>query len=244
MPHIKQPAEQKIWAFDFSPSLGGETITAIDAATVTQRGLVAEVVALEIGAQQFDLQQVRLRLDGGTDGETYLVAVRVIDTAEQMHELEAEFIVLDLGFAIPTIASPYLSAQAFVERLGLDETIRLTDTIGNGRIEVPRLATALADAQAEVDSYLAARHATPLATVPALITTIVFNLAVANLWRGEMPGSVKDRRDNAQRQLRDMRDGKITIPGAALLAPAEASDAPVLFTTTERLFTRDSMRGL
>lgn len=244
MPHIKQPAEQKIWGFDFSPSLAGETITAIAAITITPRGLVAPVTPLSIGAQDFDLGQVRLRLDGGTDGETYLVAVRVTDAAEQTHELDAEFTVLDLGFAIPNVTSPYLSAQAFVERLGLDEAIRLTDTIGNGRIEVARLATALADAQAEADSYLAGRHAVPLSTVPALIAMIVFDLAVARLWRGELPESVRDRRDNAQRQLRDIAAGKITIPGAATLAPAQASDTPVLFVTSERLFSRDTMRGL
>jgi phage gp36-like protein len=244
MPEIKQPSEDLVYDFDFTGQMGGETIAQLISAVVTPRGAVAELLPLDIVDQGFSGRNARIRLEGGTDGETYLVTMLVSDSAGQRYELDAEFAVINFGFQVPTIASPYLSAQAFVERLGLDEAIRLTDTIGNGRIEVPRLATALADAQAEVDSYLAARHATPLATVPALITMIVFNLAVANLWRGELPESVRDRRDNAQRQLRDMAAGKITLPGAALLAPAEASDAPVLFSTTDRLFTRDSMKGL
>lgn len=244
MRQLKQPAEQLVWEYDFAPRLGtGGTIASIAAATVTARGLVTAVTPLTIGAQAISGQQVRLRLDGGTDGEAYLVMVRVLDAAGQTHELDAEFVVINFGFEVPTVTSPYLSAQAFVERLGLDEAIRLTDTIGTGRIEVARLATALADAQAEVDGYLAAKYTTPLATVPALVATMVHDLAVARLWSSEAPAGVTERRNAVRRQLLDIVKGAMTLPGADLLTAATVNETPVLFEGGDRLFTRDTLRG-
>ncbi len=253
MRQLKQPSEQLVYEFDFSARLGtGGTVASIAAATVTARGLVTAVTALTIGAQGIAGAKVRLRLDGGTDGETYLVVVLITDTAGQEHELDAEFVIVNFGFEVPSVTSPYLTAQAFVDRIGLDEAIRLTDTIGNGRIEVARLATALADAQADVDGYLAVKYVTPLATVPALITTIVYDLAVARLWGDKAPAGVIDVRDRAQQKLRDLAKGLITLPGAAALTPATVNDTPVLFVNGtdaaanlagDRLFSRITLRG-
>lgn len=248
----KQPAEQLIWEYDFSPRLGTGTISSIVAATVTPLGLVTQVTALTIGSQAFAGQAVRVRLDGGTDGERYAVAVRILDSAGQTHELDAEFAVIAFGFDVPTIASPYLSAQAFVDRMGIDDAVRLTDVSGTGRIDVARLRTALADAQAEADGYLAGRFATPLApppggagnwSVPPLVTTIIYDLAVARLWRADLPQAVADAQAAARAQLRDIAKGTITLPGAALLTPAEASPQPVLYSGPERQFTIGKMAG-
>lgn len=245
MRQLKQPAEQLVFEYDFSARLGASgTIASIAAATVTARELVTVVTPLTIGAQAVSGQKVRLRLDGGTDGETYLVAVRVLDAAGQTHELDAEFVIINFGFEVPTVASPYLSAQAFVERIGLDEAIMLTDTIGSGRIEVQRLANALNDAQSEAEGYLAAKYEMPLSPVPALVTTIVFDLVVARLWGKELPAAVKDRRDEALRKLRDISKGTLVLTGSATLAPATSNPAPVLFTASDRLFSRDMLKGL
>lgn len=244
MRQLKQPAEQLVYEFDFAARLGsGGTIASIAAATVTPRGLVAVVTPLSIGAQGIAGQQVRLRLDGGTDGETYLVMVRVLDGAGQTHELDAEFFIIAFGFEVPTLTSPYLSAQAFVERVGLDDAIRLTDTIGTGRIEVARLQGALTDAQAEVDGYLAAKYLTPLSTVPALVSTMVYDIALARLWGGAPPAGVTEARNNARKQLLDIAKGMLTLPGAELLTAATVNENPVLVVTGDRLFTRDTLRG-
>lgn len=244
MSQIKQPGESLIFEFDFTPRIGAGELTGVVDALVTPAGRVAEVLALTIAATDVLGQMVRLRLNGGTDGETYLVAVRAVDAASQIHKLEADFAVVDLGFEIPTISSPYLSASAFVNRIGLDEAISLTDTTGAGRIETARLATALADAQAEVDGYLAAHYQTPLSTVPAQIATFVHDLALARLYRSEPPAGVIDRRDRARQQLRDLAKGLITLPGAAALTPAETNDTPVLISTGTRLFSRSTLAGL
>jgi len=243
MPHLKQPAERLIYEFDFSPRLGTQAIASIVSATVTPRGRVPEVAAFSIGAQAFAGQAARLRLDGGTDGESYLITLTVTDDTGQTHEIDAEFAVVDFGFEVPTLVSPYLSAQQFVDRMGLDDTVRITDITGNGRIDAPRLTNALADAQAETDGYLAGLYAVPLAAVPALIAAIVFDLAVARLWTGELPASVRERRDSAQRQLRDIAKRVIVLPDAAALAQAEISAAPVLLVGGDRLFSRETLKG-
>lgn len=243
MPSLKQPSEVLVYDFDFAARLGGETIASLVGVQVAPRGRVPEISGLAVAETAFAGQAARLRLTGGTDGEIYLVTIQVLDGVGQQYELDAEFAVVDMGFAVPEGGVAYLSAQAFVDRMGLDEALRLTDIIGNGRIDGPRLATALSDAQAEVDGYLAGLYAVPLSTVPALIAAIVFDLAVARLWTGNLPEGVKERRERAQRQLSDIAKRIVTLPGAAQLVPADASPAPLLFQTTERLFTRDRLRG-
>jgi len=243
MAEIKQPAEDLVYAFDFSSRLGDETIVSIEAATVLARGLVAEIQPLVIADKAAEGQSARVRLQGGTDGETYLVTLRIADTGAQVYELDAEFAVAQQAFVVPDGGSDYLSAQAFVDRIGLDEALALTDLQGQGRIDASRLLTALGDAQAEVDGYLAGRYAVPLGTVPPVIAAIVFDLAVARLWRANLPEGVADRRDRAQRQLVDIAKGVMTLPGAAGLPATADNVTPVLFQPGEtRLFGRGRLQ--
>lgn len=238
---VKQPFETANLSLAF-----GQLLASIDSTVVLARRLVAGAPLVLLDASIAGDETVVVELGGGADGERYLVTVRATGASGDLLEREAELAVIDFTGAVPAAASPYLSAQAFVDRLGLDEAVALTAvevSAASPRIDTARLQSALDDAQAEVDGYLAGRYATPLSAVPALVTTIVFDLAVARLWRAELPEGVKDRRDRAQAQLRDLAKGVLTLAGAAGLDPAALAPAPVLIETTERLFTRKTLRG-
>lgn len=243
---IKQPFETIVLALPFSVAT-----TTIVSVVAEARGMVPAGAALSIDSSAIiagadatsSIGDIAVTLSGGADGERYLITVRATDAGGGAMEREVELAVVDLSWAVPTLASPYLSAAAFVERLGLDDAIRLTATTDGNRIDAARLQRAIDDAQGETDSYLAARYAVPLSPVPALVTTIVFDLTVARLWTAELPQGVADRRDRAQQQLRDIAAGKVTIPGAAGLTPAATASEPVLFQGNDRMFSRTSMRG-
>ena len=235
---IKQPFE----TIDLAVAFAGSAPAAIGTVTVAAKGLVAVVTPLTVTGTAIAGSAVLVSLSGGTDGERYLVTVRATDAAGEAREAEAELGVVDFGWAVP-VTTGYLTAQALVERLGLDETIRLTDEAGIGRIDTPRLANAITDAAAEADGYLAARFTTPIAPVPQLVATIVYDLAVARLYRGGLPADVKDRADVARDQLKSLAKGTMTLPGASAIAPAAASPTPVLVDLPERVFTRDSLKG-
>lgn len=243
MPQIKQPGESRIYPFDFANRLGGETIASISAAGVTPRGRVVQVAPLTIAAQAAAASEVRLQLAGGTDGEIYSVRVAVLDTAGQTHEIEGEIIVADLAWTVPDGAAAYLTIQAFVDRAGYDASVRMTDEFGTGKIDKARIGAALADAQAEIDGFLATRYTVPLNPVPPQIATILYDLASARLRGDELPAAVKDRLDAARRQLRDIATGLTTLPNAALQTAATTTDAPVLWSSGKKLFGRANLAG-
>jgi phage gp36-like protein len=236
---IKQPFETLVLALPFPAAP-----VSIVSVTSVARGLVPGGAALVIDSSTIVGNTVEVRASAGADGERYLITARAMIGGAVPTEREAELGVIDLSWAVPALSNPYLTAAGFVERLGLDDAIRITATSDGTRIDAARLQRAIDDAQGEAESYLASRYTTPLSPVPAMITTIVYDLAVARLWTAELPAGVADRRDRAQQQLRDISTGKVTIPGAAALTPAATAPEPVLFQGNDRVLSRTSLRGL
>lgn len=241
MPQIKQPAEQLIFSFDFAQRLGAETITAIQSVTITPRGRVAQVTALSIGTQAFAGSEARLRIDGGTDGETYLVRLRVTDSAGQSHELDTEFDVLDLTWTVPDVSTTYVTLTDFVARFGIEETVRLTDEAGSGRIDKARITGALVDAQAMAEGWLAGRFSLPITPTPPLVATAILDLAMLRLHRGEAPAGVTSAGKQAILTLEALGKGTMTLPGSA--TPATAPADPVVYATSGRQFNSDTLAG-
>jgi len=236
---IKQPFETLALGLGFS-----EPMASVSDVAVAPRGLVAAGPALVAGAPVVDGLTITLPLSGGTDGERYLITVQAAAASGELLEREAEVAVVDLTWAVPEGGTSYLTVASFVERTGLDLAVRISDTEGSGRIEAARLGKALADASAEVESYLAARFALPIATVSPLLEGLVFDIALARLWTGDAPESVRDRATAATARLRDLAKGLITLPGAAALTPADASPAPVLTDVAQgAFFSRDRLRS-
>lgn len=240
-PHFKQPAEALIWEWDFAAKTG-EAIQSIAAVTIAARGRVAEVAALAASDQGFDGQRVRVQLEGGTDGESYLVTVRIVDAGGQEAELDAEFLCADLGWIAPDGTTPYLTIAEMVEAFGYEELVRLTDELGTRRIDKARLIAAIMSAQAEADGYLASRYTVPLtAPIPLLLKNAVRDRARFKLYNQEAPEGVKTAAADALRTLRDLATGTMKLPQAET-PPATSSD-PVMWHSGGRTYPPGSLDG-
>jgi len=127
-----------------------------------------------------------------------------------------------------------------LEQIAESELIELTDDAGSGSIDASVVSRAIADADAEIDSYCGTRYTLPFSPVPVMIRKLSVDIAIYNLYTRrstlKMPEERQKRYDNAVRFLRDVAKGLITL-GAD--APAEPDDGLPQATKTkdDRVFT-------
>lgn len=106
---------------------------------------------------------------------------------------------------------PYATLQHLVERFGEDELIRLSDRAGSGAIDAGVVDGKLADADAEIDGYLAGRYTLPLATVPVALRRIGCDIARYHLYDDRVTEAVQKRYDDAIKFLRMVAKGEVQL---------------------------------
>lgn len=111
----------------------------------------------------------------------------------------------------------YFSRQDYIDRHGEEELRQLTDRNNDGPDDAEVLAAAVADADAEIDSYIGARYTLPLATVPPLLSRVARELVRYSLFDQRAPEEVRLRYQRAIKLLEGIRDGTVSLG----LAPAE-----------------------
>jgi len=142
---------------------------------------------------------------------------------------------------------PY-STLTDIKKLIPEETvIQLTDDENTGAVVESRVTEAIAQADAEIDSYCGGRYTVPFATVPDIVKKISVDIAIYNLYSRkveELPETRSDRYKNAIRQLEGISKGLISI-GEADAPPASTSEGGPETNKTEddRIFTRDKLGG-
>ncbi len=234
---LKQPSEEVRQRVHFA---GLVAVVAVSAVEVTGRGAVTGPV-LEASAT-VAAGLVDVILSGGSDGDQYLVTVRAEGDNGQIAEAELEVAVVDATWTMPDGGAPYLTISEFVKRFGLSESVRMTDGVGDGRIDRDYLVSALVDAQGIVEAHIADRYALPLSTVPQVIKTWIGDMARARLYPGGAPEGVEKASAQAVRMLEHIRDGKMTLPGGSSLQEASTSDSPILHHSGGRTYP-DNLRG-
>ena len=123
--------------------------------------------------------------------------------------------------------------------------LQLTDDDSLGVIDEAKVTEAIAAADGEIDSYCAARYTVPFDPAPAIIGKYSVDIAIYNLYSRiveTIPDTRNDRYKNAIRALEQIAKGVITL--GQVPAPPEKSSAAAEITSSTRLFTRDSMKGL
>ena len=228
---IKQPAETIHEPMTFG---GVATISALISVGAVSRGLVAGSAALTVTTVLF-ADALTLEISGGTDGELYLITAIADDDDDQRREEEVEVSVIDYSWAMPDGGAPMLSIADFVAMFTLEEVVRITDHLGNGRIGKDLLVGALVAAQAQVEAHISARYQLPLSTVPELIRTAIADIARARLYTGEAPKGVGDQAKAALRTLERIQSGAMPLPGAPPAAAA-TSETPILFHSGGRAY--------
>ncbi len=84
-----------------------------------------------------------------------------------------------------------------------------------------QLEAALADAQAEAESAVAARYALPLAAAPRLLVRLVVDRAMFHLYGDVVPKELRSRRQGSQALLKAIRAGErlLVAPDGTPLRP-------------------------
>jgi phage gp36-like protein len=135
------------------------------------------------------------------------------------------------------------ATQADLEtRFGTEELAQRTDRINGSVIDASVISRALADAEAEIDGYLAKRYQLPLATVPAVLGRIACDLARYYLYDDRVIEVVRKRYEDAVRLLKAMASGEVKLDAAEALEPA-VSGIAVTSRSPERIFNADGLAG-
>jgi len=141
---------------------------------------------------------------------------------------------------------PYASQQDLIDRFGELEIIQLTDrdNVPPEAIGTDVVDRALADADALIDSYLAAHYALPLSSAPPSLVKAAADIARFYLWgdRADPKGAIRAAHDDAVRWLERLSKGLVSLEiDGASPPPAPTGDARVSGSTP--VFSRDSLRG-
>lgn len=138
----------------------------------------------------------------------------------------------------------YCTKADILEQLDEDILIQLTDDDDLGVVDDDVVTRAIADADAEIDSYCGTRYSVPLSPVPAIIRKFSVDIAIYNLYarRKGAPEDRQKRHDNAIKFLVNVSTKKVSLgaddPDGA---PPDANAPEIDYST--RIFTRDKMKG-
>lgn len=135
----------------------------------------------------------------------------------------------------------YATLAEMITRFGEPELVQRTDPIEGVAINTVLLGNALADADAEIDSYLAVRYTLPLAGTPVVLVRLASDIARYRLYDDGVPETVRQRYEDAVSLLKRMASGDVLLVGQAAAAVAGVETACHEFTP--RQITDDSTRG-
>ena len=121
---------------------------------------------------------------------------------------------------------PYTTEASMTAQFSKKELAELTQTDNIPEIDSAVLDRAIAEADAEIDSYLSLRFATPLTVVPGRIRDISGDIARYRLYDRTAPDMVAERYNNAIRDLIALRDGKLNLPG--IVERSASDESPVV----------------
>ncbi len=126
-----------------------------------------------------------------------------------------------------------------------EELIALTDDEALGAVNQGRVDEAIAQADAEVDSYCAVRYSVPVTPVPELLKKLSVDIAVYALYSRtvqSVPEVRAERYRSAIRQLEGISKGTLTL-GVEQAQTADSSGAETNKTSDTSVFNRSGMEG-
>lgn len=146
---------------------------------------------------------------------------------------------------------PYATETHLRDRYGDVSLLQLADRDRDGSADPAVIARALADADAEIDGYLAARYPVPVTPAPPRLTDLACSIAWFKLHAQGVAKDGPERMayDDAVAYLVRVARGEVALPGVAAGAggagaPAAAAGSGAARSGAGRVFSRDSLRGL
>lgn len=135
----------------------------------------------------------------------------------------------------------YATQADLVDRFGEPELAQRTDRTNGAVIDTVVLGRALADADAEIDSYLATRYTLPLASTPVVITRLACDMTRYRLYDDGVSETVRVRYQDAVSLLKRLASGEVQLAGMAAVAVAGVEQAYHSFEP--RQMSADNLRG-
>lgn len=105
----------------------------------------------------------------------------------------------------------YVSLADLVDRYGEEEIAQRSDRAAGVTIDAAVVGQAIADAEAEIDAWLAARYALPLPTVPAVLKRVAAAMARYHLWEQQASERVRQDYEDARRLLEAISRGRVAL---------------------------------
>lgn len=136
----------------------------------------------------------------------------------------------------------YATVQELETRLGGAEAlVTLADRDGDGVADAELVERALADAAAEIDSYLAGRYALPLPTAPAVLVRLACDMAVYRItcdYGQGLTEEIRQRYEDAVSWLKRAASGDVSLGLPPQQQPAQTAAVPGLVSGKRRAFAR------
>ena len=133
----------------------------------------------------------------------------------------------------------YCTKTDILEQIEEDVLIQLTDDDDAGVVDEGKVTRAIADADAEIDSYCGTKYDVPFSTVPVMIRKMSVDISIYNLYarRRGAPDDRKKRYDAAISFLKDVSRGIASLGGDG---PSADDDSGPEATTvkSDRVFSR------
>ena len=136
----------------------------------------------------------------------------------------------------------YATQQDLVDRFGTEQLAQLSDRTSGTVIDTVVVGRALSDADAEIDSYLAAVYTLPLGAVPAVLVRVACDIARYRLFGDRVTDQVRQLYTDAVRDLKSIVAGTIKIDGAVTLTPSVSSET-VKVKTPAKVFGGGAIEG-
>lgn len=94
--NTKQPAESRLYTFDFTALLGTETVSGVTSIVQANQGLVTSSTNLTLGTPSFSSPLAQIRLSAGQANEDYKLTALITDSGGNTLELDGILKVRDL----------------------------------------------------------------------------------------------------------------------------------------------------
>lgn len=137
----------------------------------------------------------------------------------------------------------YATQSDLVDRFGLEEIAQRTDRLNGANIDAVVLGRALADADAEIDGYLATRYQLPLASVPVVLTRLAADMARYNLCNNGVPETVRQRYEDAVSLLKRLASGDVQLAGITPVVAVGGSGNAVATRVPDRVFSATQLQN-
>lgn len=122
----------------------------------------------------------------------------------------------------------YATQADLVARYGETEIIQLSDRANTGEIDAAVVAAKIADADAEIDAYLAARFDLPLQVVPTVLQRVACDITRYHLYDDRATEDVVRRYKAAIEFLLAVLKGTVSIGVDAAGAEPAGTDLPMI----------------